>query len=39
MGRGHLETVLPWKNAGMDGTDCHVTTYRQVYAVLLEQQI
>lgn len=34
MRRGYLETVLPRKNAGMDGTDCHVPTDRQVYAIL-----
>ena len=34
MRRGYLEAVLPRENAGMDGTDCHVTTDWQVHAIL-----
>lgn len=36
--RGHLEAVLPRENAGMDGADCHVTTDRQIHAVLCERK-
>ena len=34
MRRGYLEAVLPRENAGMDGTNCHVTTDWQVHAIL-----